>query len=97
MASSFPDLEKEGAGEGNPHSYHLHLPHDLRRRVRQFLKPDGRRVLVVPNPEEETKLRRHLSVLEPNGNFDVYIHGSAEHVSYPMTLEQTEAQDPLLA
>ena len=97
MASSSPDLEKDGAGEENPHRYHLHLPHDLGRRVKQFLRPDGTRVHVVQNPEEETKLRRYLSTSEPKDNFDVYIHGSPEHVSYPMILERSESSRYLLA
>ena len=84
MASSSPDLEKGGASADYLH--HLNLPHDLGRRVRQFLRPDGTRVHVAQTPEDETKLRRHLSVSETNENFDVYIHGSPEHVSYPMNL-----------
>jgi hypothetical protein len=94
MAPSSPDLEKEGAGEENFHHYHLNLPHDLGKRLRQFLRPDGTRIHVAQSPEEETRLRRQLSISEPNDNFDVYIHGSPEHVSDLMILDQPGAQDP---
>jgi hypothetical protein len=93
MAPSSPDLEKARAGEGNSHHYHLNLPHDLGKRLRQFLRPDGTRIHVAQSPEEETRLRHQLSIQEPNDNFDVYIHGSPEHVSDPVILDQTGAQD----
>ena len=49
-------------------------------RLRNLLKPDGRRVHIAGSPEEHVRLRRNLSTIEPDGEFDVYIHGSDEHV-----------------
>ncbi|KAI9884875.1 MAG: tRNA-specific adenosine deaminase subunit tad3 [Watsoniomyces obsoletus] len=65
-------LANQAHGSSNHHHHHNG------RRLRQFLRPDGRRVHIAQSPEEEIKLRKHLeSTDEP---FDVYIHGSPEHV-----------------
>ncbi|KAI9792970.1 MAG: hypothetical protein M1816_001292 [Peltula sp. TS41687] len=52
--------------------------HHNGRRIRQFLRPDGRRVHVAHNPEDAIKLKRHLETT--NEPFDVYLHGSPEHL-----------------
>jgi hypothetical protein len=84
--SSTEDLEK--ADHESPphlnHHHHVHIPHHPGRRLKQFMRPDGRRVHVAPTPEEENKLRQHLSISEPNNDFDIFIHGSPEHVSNPI-------------
>ncbi|MCJ1470309.1 hypothetical protein MMC07_008954 [Pseudocyphellaria aurata] len=50
------------------------------RWLRKLLRPDGRRVHIAGSPEEHERLRRTLSTVEPDGQFDVYIHGSDEHL-----------------
>ncbi|MCJ1271533.1 hypothetical protein MMC22_011435 [Lobaria immixta] len=50
------------------------------RWLRNLLRPDGRRVHIAGSPEEHERLRRTLSTVEPDGQFDVYIHGSDEHL-----------------
>lgn len=49
--------------------------------LRKLLRPNGRRVHIAGSPEEHERLRRTLSTVEPDGEFDIYIHGSDEHVS----------------
>lgn len=48
--------------------------------LRRLLRANGRRVHIASSPEEHDRLRRTLSTIEPDGEFDVYIHGSDEHV-----------------
>ncbi|KAF2395482.1 hypothetical protein EJ06DRAFT_305084 [Trichodelitschia bisporula] len=74
MADS--DLEK---GD-HPHSHHIH-GHAIHtgRRLRHFLHPSGRKVHVASTPDKAERLKRHLSVTEPDG-FDLAIHGSPDHV-----------------
>ena len=55
--------------------------HHNGKRLRKLLKPDGRRVHVAASPEEHRRLQKTLSTTEPDEHFDVYIHGSPEHVS----------------
>ncbi|KAL8665487.1 MAG: hypothetical protein Q9202_002192 [Teloschistes flavicans] len=50
------------------------------QRLKHFLKPDGRRVHVAASPEEKIKIHKNLSAIEPDGNFDVCLHGSPEHL-----------------
>ncbi len=62
----------------------LHIgPQHNGKRLRKLLKPNGRRVHVAGSPEEHRRLQRTLSTTEPDEHFDVYIHGSPEHVSCP--------------
>ena len=56
-----------------------HILQHTRSRLRQFLKPDGRKVHIVSSPEEAVRLRRTLSVAE-KGEFDIVIHGDEDHV-----------------
>lgn len=51
-----------------------------RRRLRQLLRPNGRKVHVASNPEEIDRLTTALTNSEPEGSFDVVIHGSPEHI-----------------
>jgi low temperature requirement protein LtrA len=59
------------------HSHHLH---HTGRRIRQFLRPDGRRVHIVGNPDEANRLRKTLSETSPKDDFDLFVHGSPEHI-----------------
>jgi len=52
------------------------------RRLRQFLRPDGRTVHVAASPEAAETLRRQLSQDHKDAEFDLIIHGSPEHVSW---------------
>ena len=61
-------------------SHHTYSHHNG-KRLRKLLKPDGRRIHVASSPEEHTRLQKTLSTTEPDERFDVYIHGSPEHVS----------------
>ncbi|KAH0541882.1 hypothetical protein FGG08_003687 [Glutinoglossum americanum] len=54
--------------------------HGRRSRLRQFFLPDGRRVHIAASPEEVDGLKRELSRQYPDQEFDLYIHGSPEHV-----------------
>ncbi|KAL9102338.1 MAG: hypothetical protein Q9163_002519 [Psora crenata] len=51
------------------------------RRLRKLLHPSGRRIHIAATPEEHLKLIRTLPKIEPDEKFDVYIHGSAEHLN----------------
>ena len=58
------------------HGGHLHTG----RRLRKLLRPNGRRVHVAASPEEHLRLTHTLPKIEPDDNFDCYVHGSAEHL-----------------
>lgn len=45
------------------------------------MRPDGRRIHIAGSPEEHERLRKTLPSIEPDAEFDIYIHGSDEHVS----------------
>lgn len=51
------------------------------RRLRKLFRPNGRRVHIAATPEEHIRLTRTLPNIEPDDNFDCYIHGSAEHLN----------------
>lgn len=51
------------------------------KRLRKLLRPDGKRIHIAASPEEHLRLTRTLPNIEPDDNFEVHIHGSAEHVS----------------
>lgn len=61
------------------------------RRLRKLLRPNGRRVHIAASPEEHDRLRRDLAKVEPDEDFDVYIHGSDEHVKYHHDYSPKEA------
>lgn len=64
-------------GPGDQHHHHLH---HTGKRLRHFLRPDGRKVHIAGSPDEAEYLRRTLSLSEKDGDFDLVIHGSPEHV-----------------
>ena len=51
------------------------------RRLRKLLHPTGKRIHIALTPEEHQRLKSTLSKIEPDQNFDVFVHGSAEHLS----------------
>lgn len=51
------------------------------RGLRKFIRPDGRRIHIASSPEEHERLRKTLPKIEPDEEYDVYIHGSDEHVN----------------
>jgi hypothetical protein len=57
--------------------------HQYGKRLRQFLRPDGRKIHIAATPEEYDQLKRQLSETEADSDFDVFIHGSLEHVPIP--------------
>ncbi|KAF2471400.1 uncharacterized protein BDR25DRAFT_285984 [Lindgomyces ingoldianus] len=61
------------------HPHHLHL-HHTGKRLRHFFRPDGRKVHIAGSPDEAEKLRKTLSAVEKEGEFDLVIHGSPEHI-----------------
>ena len=73
-----------GGGGGGGHHQHHHHYHHSGRRLRQFLRPDGRRVHIAHSPEEAEKMRRRLTSgdqdKDQDQDFDLYIHGSPEHL-----------------
>ncbi len=56
---------------------HYHTGH----RLRKLLRPNGRRVHIAADPEEHVYLTRTLPKTEPDDNFDLYIHGTDEHLA----------------
>ena len=64
-------------GINTPSTHHHHQG----RWLRKLLRPNGRRVHIAGSPEEHRRLQRSLPTIEPDGEFDIYIHGSDEHVS----------------
>lgn len=78
------DLQVSGTETPTPHAHHHHHhPHlPSGRRVRQFFRPDGRKVHVANSPEEVEHHRRRQSSVAEKGteDYDVVLHGSIEHV-----------------
>ena len=50
------------------------------RKLRQYLRPDGRTVHVAASPEEAETLKKKLSTQLNSEEFDLLIHGTPEHV-----------------
>jgi ATP sulfurylase len=61
------------------HQKHHHH-HHTGRRLRHFLRPDGKKVHIAGSPEEANVLRNTLAKDEKDVDFDLVIHGSPEHV-----------------
>lgn len=55
---------------------HLHTG----KRLRQLLRPNGRRIHIAATPEEHIRLTRILPNIEPDDNFEIHLHGSVEHL-----------------
>jgi hypothetical protein len=85
------DLEKgPHDSETTVTSHGIHGIHGVHghtgKRLRHFLRPDGRKVHIAATPDEVEKLKKRLSVSDPtltgDGGFDVVIHGSLDHVGF---------------
>lgn len=66
-----------------PHHHHhtnnrfiIHAGH----KIRHFLLPDGKKVHIASHPEQEQSLRRHLSIIQPENDFDIVV-SIAENVT----------------
>ncbi len=68
-----PIAEDSGSKSNHGVQHHGH-------RLKNLLRPDGRRVHVAASPEEHTTLLKTLAELEPDGSFDICLHGSPEHL-----------------
>ncbi|KAI9803543.1 MAG: hypothetical protein M1825_001886 [Sarcosagium campestre] len=64
--------------------------HHHGRRLKQLLHPDGRKIHIAQSPDEAESLKRKLSTGEPAEPFDLYIHGSPEHLN---TLREIHAHN----
>ncbi|KAL8720036.1 MAG: hypothetical protein Q9225_003052 [Loekoesia sp. 1 TL-2023] len=51
------------------------------QRLKHLLRPDGRRIHIAASPEEHANLHKTLAAVEPEGKFDIFLHGSPEHVA----------------
>jgi hypothetical protein len=88
-----PMAEGKNASEGkHHHHHHIDFAHEF-TRARQFLRPDGKKIHVANSPGEVEPLRRRISTVESPDDFDIVIHGSADHVTY---LRQTHEQQEKL-
>lgn len=58
-----------------------HHPHHTGKRLRHLLHPSGRRIHIAADPEEHERLKLRLTTSEPDEDFDIYVHGSDEHLS----------------
>ncbi|KAL8669721.1 MAG: hypothetical protein Q9168_005705 [Polycauliona sp. 1 TL-2023] len=54
--------------------------HHNGQRLNNLLRPDGRRLHVAASPEEHARLHQTLADVEPDGNFNICLHGSPEHL-----------------
>lgn len=78
--------ESHDSSVSHRHQHH-HSPHrkyDVRPKT--FVTPKGRKVHVAACPRTAQALRKELEELHPNGDFDLYIHRSPEHVGPPRDL-----------
>lgn len=60
------------SGHGG-HHYHA-------RRLLHFVRPTGRHVHIAHTPEQHEKLMKELISQYADGQFDVYIHGTPDHI-----------------
>ncbi|KAF1961052.1 hypothetical protein CC80DRAFT_488420 [Byssothecium circinans] len=63
----------------SPNEHRHHFNH-TGRRLRHFLRPDGRKVHIASSPEEAQALHKTLTETENEGAFDLVLHGSPEHI-----------------
>src|ERR1700759_2571938 len=90
MGGTPKDHENGASEKSSRHHHHHHhhghhhgvnLAHEF-NRAGQFFRPNGRKIHVASSPAEVDPLRRKLSTVEPQQDFDIVIHGSADHVSF---------------
>ena len=54
--------------------------HHSGSRIRHFLHPNGKKIHVAASPTDVETLRKTVSAIEKEGDFELVIHGSPEHV-----------------
>ena len=54
--------------------------HHHARRLLHFIRPSGRHVHIAHTPEQHEELRKQLTSHYTDQEFDVYIHGTPEHI-----------------
>ncbi|KAF2733993.1 hypothetical protein EJ04DRAFT_467326 [Polyplosphaeria fusca] len=65
------------SNQGGHHHPHLH---HTGKRLRHILHPSGKKIHVAGSPDEAENIRRRLSAIEKEGDFDVVINGDPEHI-----------------
>lgn len=76
-SSPFPST-----GQQQHQHHNHHYTQRARQRLHHFFHPEsGKRIHVASSPEEATKLRRQLEAQHEAHSCDVFISGSAEHLS----------------
>ncbi|KAI4946479.1 hypothetical protein J4E91_007167 [Alternaria rosae] len=60
--------------------HHAHVGHHTGKRLKHFLRPDGRKVHIASSPDDANHMRRKLSNANEKEDFDLVIHGSPEHI-----------------
>lgn len=78
MATTVDGVEDKGATPAITSVYEN--PRHTKKHFRQFRRPNGRRVHIAETPEEHARLKKEQQPLE---GFDIYLHGTAEHVHIP--------------
>ncbi|KAF2028544.1 hypothetical protein EK21DRAFT_69518 [Setomelanomma holmii] len=68
------------ASAHHTHHHHPHVHGHTGKRLKQFFRPDGRKVHVAHSPDEANTLRKTLSASNEKDDFDLVIHGSPEHL-----------------
>ena len=63
--------------------------HHTGKRIRHFLYPNGKKIHVAASPTDLEVLRKSISVIEKEGDFDLVLHGSPEHIN---ALREAHAQ-----
>lgn len=86
MASSpaKSDIEKQAqdvTNKSDGQQHHIHNGHRIRERLRHFVHPNGKRIHVAASPEEADQLKKRLSQIHSNDEFDVYISGTSDHLN----------------
>lgn len=54
--------------------------HRSGKRARHFLHPNGKKIHVASSPHDVENLRRTVEAIEKDGDFELVIHGSPEHI-----------------
>ncbi|EOA88521.1 uncharacterized protein SETTUDRAFT_160398 [Exserohilum turcica Et28A] len=60
--------------------HYCHNCHHTGKRLRQFLRSDGRKVHIASSPDEANSMRRKLSTANEKEGFELVVHGSPEHI-----------------
>ncbi|KAI9741143.1 MAG: hypothetical protein M1834_002856 [Cirrosporium novae-zelandiae] len=80
MSSDSGNKTDDNSIEKSPHSpYHSHGHQHHGHSLKHLFRPDGRKVHIAPSPDVAEQLHKSLSREEKE--FDIYIHGSPEHLN----------------